>query len=216
MGGSGYAGYAPGHKVVMATPLQQALKAVKDDKSLETMEKLTRNSAQAPAEEKFRRVRAVRRFPPQEASRRVASRTSTRAASRDAARRSRSSSPRLARVLAMSSASSRRFPSPLDAGDAAPDEISPSARTVAEDAKTPAASHYSCSRPPRVEDLARSRARCRPKSIHTEPEPTHPDPHTPSRFASRTRRSPRSSRTSPAPSASCSRWAGGLSKTTSF
>ncbi|EEH53526.1 uncharacterized protein MICPUCDRAFT_68787 [Micromonas pusilla CCMP1545] len=57
MGGSGYAGYAPGHKVVMATPLQQALKAVKDDKSLETMEKLTRNSAQAPAEEKFRRVR---------------------------------------------------------------------------------------------------------------------------------------------------------------
>ena len=80
MGGSGYAGYAPGHKVVMATPLQQALKAVKDDKSLETMEKLTRNSAQAPAEEKFRRVRAVRRFPPQEASRRVASRTSTRAA----------------------------------------------------------------------------------------------------------------------------------------
>jgi hypothetical protein len=40
----------------MATPLQQALKAVKDDKSLETMEKLTRNSAQAPAEEKFRRL----------------------------------------------------------------------------------------------------------------------------------------------------------------
>lgn len=59
MGGSGYAGYAPGHKVVdLATPLQQYLKAVKSMATLDTLEKLTRNSAQAPAEEKFRKVRA--------------------------------------------------------------------------------------------------------------------------------------------------------------
>ena len=53
----GYAGYAPGHKVVELTVLQQLLKLIKSDKSLETLEKLTRNSAQAPAEEKFRKVR---------------------------------------------------------------------------------------------------------------------------------------------------------------
>jgi hypothetical protein len=59
MGGSGYAGYAPGHKVAdLATPLQQYLKAVKSMATLDTLEKLTRNSAQAPAEEKFRKVRA--------------------------------------------------------------------------------------------------------------------------------------------------------------
>ena len=52
----GYAGYAPGHKVVELTVLQQLLKLIKNDKSLETLEKLTRNSAQAPAEEKFRKV----------------------------------------------------------------------------------------------------------------------------------------------------------------
>lgn len=53
----GYAGYAPGHKVVELTVLQQLLKLIKSDKSLETLEKLTRNTAQAPAEEKFRKVR---------------------------------------------------------------------------------------------------------------------------------------------------------------
>jgi len=53
----GYAGYAPGHKVVELTVLQQLLKQIKSDKSLETLEKLTRNSAQAPGEEKFRKVR---------------------------------------------------------------------------------------------------------------------------------------------------------------
>ena len=53
----GYAGYAPGHKVAeMATPLQQYLALVKSDPTLETMEKLVRNTAQAPAEEKFRKV----------------------------------------------------------------------------------------------------------------------------------------------------------------
>mgnify|MGYP006073323517 CR=1 FL=1 len=52
----GYAGYAPGHKVVELTVLQQLLKQIKSDKSLETLEKLTRNSAQAPGEEKFRKV----------------------------------------------------------------------------------------------------------------------------------------------------------------
>merc|ERR1719199_790345 len=50
----GYAGYAPGHKVVELTVLQQLLKLIKSDK---TLEKLTRNTAQAPAEEKFRKVR---------------------------------------------------------------------------------------------------------------------------------------------------------------
>lgn len=53
----GYAGYAPGHKTDMRTPLQEYLKMVKVDKSLETMEKLTRNSAQSPGDEKFRKVR---------------------------------------------------------------------------------------------------------------------------------------------------------------
>jgi hypothetical protein len=57
----GYAGYAPGHKVVELTVLQQLLKLIKSDKSLETLEKLTRNSAQAPAEEKFRKVRPLGR-----------------------------------------------------------------------------------------------------------------------------------------------------------
>ena len=62
MGGSGYAGYAPGHKVAdLATPLQQYLKAVKSMATLDTLEKLTRNSAQAPAEEKFRKVRPTPR-----------------------------------------------------------------------------------------------------------------------------------------------------------
>ena len=54
----GYAGYAPGHKVAdLATPLQQYLKMVDLVASLDTLEKLTRNCAQAPAEEKFRKVR---------------------------------------------------------------------------------------------------------------------------------------------------------------
>ena len=53
----GYAGYAPGHKVQIATTLQQLLKLIKSDATLATMEKLTRNSAQAPAEEKFRKIR---------------------------------------------------------------------------------------------------------------------------------------------------------------
>ena len=62
MGGSGYAGYAPGHKVAdLATPLQQYLRAVKSMATLDTLEKLTRNSAQAPAEEKFRKVRPTPR-----------------------------------------------------------------------------------------------------------------------------------------------------------
>ena len=34
---------------------------INTDKSLEIMEKLTRNTAQAPAEEKFRQVRAPRK-----------------------------------------------------------------------------------------------------------------------------------------------------------
>ena len=55
----GYAGYAPGHKVVELTVVQQLLKLIRSDKSLETLEKLTRNSAQAPAEEKFRKVRLL-------------------------------------------------------------------------------------------------------------------------------------------------------------
>ena len=53
----GYAGYAPGHKVQIATTLQQLLKLIKSDATLATMEKLTRNSAQAPGEEKFRKIR---------------------------------------------------------------------------------------------------------------------------------------------------------------
>lgn len=53
----GYAGYAPGHQVQIATPLQQLLKLIKNDATLATMEKLTRNTAQAPAEEKFRKIR---------------------------------------------------------------------------------------------------------------------------------------------------------------
>jgi len=53
----GYAGYAPGHKTDMRTPLQEYLKMVKVDKSLETIEKLTRNSAQSPGEDKFRKAR---------------------------------------------------------------------------------------------------------------------------------------------------------------
>ena len=62
MGGSGYAGYAPGHKVAaLAPPWQQYLKAVKSMATLDTLEKLTRNSAQAPAEEKFRKVRPTPR-----------------------------------------------------------------------------------------------------------------------------------------------------------
>ena len=56
----GYAGYAPGHKTDMRTPLQEYLKMVKVDKSLETIEKLTRNSAQSPGEDKFRKVRPRR------------------------------------------------------------------------------------------------------------------------------------------------------------
>ena len=105
----GYAGYAPGHKVVERTPLQgeervqypspsfflrltktkivrfvffffswfsafhstflrglrsvllrplpaERLRLINVDKSLEVMEKLTRNTAQAPGEEKFRQV----------------------------------------------------------------------------------------------------------------------------------------------------------------
>ena len=53
----GYAGYAPGHQVQIATPLQQLLKLIKNDATLATIEKLTRNTAQAPAEEKFRKIR---------------------------------------------------------------------------------------------------------------------------------------------------------------
>ena len=53
----GYAGYTPGHQVQIATPLQQLLKLIKNDATLATMEKLTRNTAQAPAEEKFRKIR---------------------------------------------------------------------------------------------------------------------------------------------------------------
>ena len=56
-GTMGYAGYAPGHKVQIATTLQQLLKLIKSDATLATMEKLTRNSAQAPGEEKFRKIR---------------------------------------------------------------------------------------------------------------------------------------------------------------
>jgi len=39
-----------------ATPLQAALKLVKSDASLEAMNKLVRNCAQNPTEEKFRKV----------------------------------------------------------------------------------------------------------------------------------------------------------------
>lgn len=48
-----------GHKVVEAlTPLQTALAKVKNDASLETINKLVRNVAQNPSEEKFRKVRS--------------------------------------------------------------------------------------------------------------------------------------------------------------
>merc|ERR1712166_1546756 len=54
----GYAGYGPGDKVAVAqSPLQAALNAVKSDASLETMNKLVRNCAQNPTEEKFRKIR---------------------------------------------------------------------------------------------------------------------------------------------------------------
>eukprot|EP00961_Rhodomonas_salina_P109536 1474304-Rhodomonas_salina.1 len=53
----GYAGYAPGHKVVEKTPLQAKLAAVKDTGAFDLMEKLSRNIAQNPGEEKFRQVR---------------------------------------------------------------------------------------------------------------------------------------------------------------
>ena len=53
------AGY-PGWVFDLATPLQQCLKAVESMATLGTLEKLTRNSAQAPAEEKFRKVRAFK------------------------------------------------------------------------------------------------------------------------------------------------------------
>jgi hypothetical protein len=54
----GYAGYAPGHRVAeAATPVQAALAQVKSEASLELIGKLTRNSAQSPAEEKYRKVR---------------------------------------------------------------------------------------------------------------------------------------------------------------
>ena len=41
----------------LVVPLQQLLKLIKNDATLATMEKLTRNTAQAPAEEKFRKIR---------------------------------------------------------------------------------------------------------------------------------------------------------------
>mmetsp|Transcript_55341 Transcript_55341/g.113174 ORF Transcript_55341/g.113174 Transcript_55341/m.113174 type:complete len:179 (-) Transcript_55341:309-845(-) len=53
----GYAGYAPGHKVVEVTPLQSKLVTVKSVDSFDLIEKLTRNVAQNPTEEKYRKVR---------------------------------------------------------------------------------------------------------------------------------------------------------------
>jgi hypothetical protein len=85
----GYAGYAPGHKVAdLATPLQQYLKMVDLVASLDTLEKLTRNCAQAPAEEKFRKVR--REDEPGRSEPRA--RSPARPA-RDARRRTRARSP---------------------------------------------------------------------------------------------------------------------------
>eukprot|EP00918_Siedleckia_nematoides_P035321 GHVU01076734.1.p1 GENE.GHVU01076734.1~~GHVU01076734.1.p1 ORF type:complete len:185 (+),score=55.44 GHVU01076734.1:26-556(+) len=53
-----YGNCAPSHKAaVAATPLQAALALVKSDASLETMNKLVRNCAQNPGEEKYRKIR---------------------------------------------------------------------------------------------------------------------------------------------------------------
>lgn len=53
-----YAGYAPGHRVVeRRTALEEALRAVKDVETLDVLEKLARNVARWPTEDKYRRVR---------------------------------------------------------------------------------------------------------------------------------------------------------------
>lgn len=57
----GYAGYSPGMRVAdKLTPLEQALRSMPVDqglKTLELLEKLTRNVVRSPSEEKFRRIR---------------------------------------------------------------------------------------------------------------------------------------------------------------
>lgn len=52
----GYAGYAPGHRVVERTAFERALSAVDVAETLDVLEKLARNVARDPTEAKYRRV----------------------------------------------------------------------------------------------------------------------------------------------------------------
>jgi hypothetical protein len=55
-----YAGYAPGHRVVeRRTALEEALRAVGDVETLDVLEKLARNVARWPTEEKYRKVKTT-------------------------------------------------------------------------------------------------------------------------------------------------------------
>ena len=52
-----YAGYAPGHRVVERSPLEEALLEIGDAETLDVLERLARNVARSPREEKYRRVK---------------------------------------------------------------------------------------------------------------------------------------------------------------
>ena len=47
-----YAGYAPGHRVIERTPLEEALLEIGDAETLDVLERLARNVARSPSEEK--------------------------------------------------------------------------------------------------------------------------------------------------------------------
>ena len=52
-----YAGYAPGHRVVERTPLERALRAIARPETLDLLERLSKNVARAPGEEKYRKLK---------------------------------------------------------------------------------------------------------------------------------------------------------------
>ena len=54
-----YAGYAPGHRVIERTPLEEALLEIGDAETLDVLARLARNVARSPREEKYRRVKTT-------------------------------------------------------------------------------------------------------------------------------------------------------------